>query len=56
MKEMTWLENREVYKPILLKDLIKKEISKAMNSLIFLTEKRDGSIGINLKIDIISQK
>ena len=44
IKETTQLENREFYKPILLKDLTEKERSKAMDSLIFLTEKRDRSI------------
>ena len=44
MKEMTQLEQREVYYPIHVSDLTPLERKRAMESLIFLTEKRDGTI------------
>ena len=44
IKEISQLVNRKVFKPIKLEDLSLKEKQKAMNSLIFLTEKRDGTI------------
>ena len=43
-KELSQLHNREVLKPVMLSDLTKEEKDKAMNSLIFLTEKRDITI------------
>ena len=43
-KELSQLHNREFFKPVMLSDLIREEKDKAMNSLIFLTEKRDGTI------------
>ena len=39
-KELSQLHNRGVFKPIHLSELIQAEKHKAMNSLIFLTEKR----------------
>ena len=43
-KEMDQLHQREVFKPINPNDLTKEEKQKTMGSLIFLKEKRDGSI------------
>ena len=43
-KELSQLLNRGVFKPINLSELTQVERNKAMNSLIFLTEKRDGTI------------
>ena len=43
-KELSQLNNREVFKPVILSDLRKEEKDKAMNNLISLTEKRDGTI------------
>ena len=43
-KELAQLHNREVFKPIKLSELSKEEKDKAMSSLIFLTQKRDGTI------------
>ena len=43
-KELTQLHNRKVFKPIHQSELTESEKKKAMNSLIFLTEKRDGTI------------
>ena len=39
-KELSQLHNREVFKSILFEDLSEREKTRAMNSLIFLTEKR----------------
>ena len=44
MKEVSQLINRKVFEPIKLEDLTQKERQKTMNSLIFLTEKSDGTI------------
>ena len=44
IKEFIQLPNQKVFEPILPEDITKKEKLNAMNSLIFLTEKRDGSI------------
>ena len=44
VKEISQLVNRRVFQPIKLEDLTLPEKQKAMNSLIFLTEKRDGTI------------
>ena len=43
-KELSQLHHREVFKPIQLSELTETEKEKAMNSLIFLTEKRDGTL------------
>ena len=43
-KELSQLLNREVFKPVMLSKLTKEEKQKAMSSLIFLTEKKDGTI------------
>ena len=43
-KEMNQLYNRIVFEPVMLQDLKQEEINKAMESLIFLAEKRDGII------------
>ena len=43
-KELSQLHNRQVFKPVRLSELTQKEKQRAMNSLIFLTEKRDGTI------------
>ena len=43
-KEMKQLHNRIVFKPILIEELTSIEKRKAMESLIFLTEKKDGRI------------
>ena len=43
-KELSQLHNREVFKPVMLSKLSKEEKQKAMSSLVFLTEKRDGTI------------
>ena len=43
-RELLQLYNREVFKPVMLSELTKDEKEKAMDSLIFLTEKRDGTI------------
>ena len=43
-KEMNQLHNRIVFEPVMLQDLNQEEIDKAMESLIFLAEKRDGTI------------
>jgi hypothetical protein len=44
MKEMQQLHDREVFAPIKVEDLTESERKKAMESLIFLVEKRDGTI------------
>ena len=44
IKQLTQLHHRRVFKPIYLSGLTQIERDKAMNSLIFLTEKRDGTI------------
>ena len=43
-KEMNQLHNRIVFELVRLQDITKEEIDKAMESLIFLAEKRDGTI------------
>ena len=43
-KELSQLHNRKVFKPVKLSELTQKEKQRAMSSLIFLTEKRDGTI------------
>ena len=43
-KEIKQLHGRVVFEPIHVNDLTKDEHKKAMKSLIFLTEKRDGSV------------
>jgi hypothetical protein len=43
-KEMQQLNDRVVFKPIRVKDMTILERKRAMESLIFLTEKRDGTI------------
>ena len=43
-KELSQLHHREVFKPVQFSELTETEKEKAMNSLIFLTEKRDGTI------------
>ena len=43
-KELFQLHNRGVFKPIHLSELTQVERYKAMNSLTFLTEKRDGTV------------
>jgi hypothetical protein len=43
-EEMKQLHNRVVFIPILIKELTNVEIRRAMESLIFLTEKKDGRI------------
>ena len=44
-KELSQLHNRdEVFKPIMISDLTKEEKEKTKNSLIFLTQKQDGTI------------
>ena len=42
--EIEQLHNREAFEPIHPKDITQLERNKAMNSLIFLTEKKDGTI------------
>ena len=42
-KEILQLDNREVFWPIHVNNMTKEEKKKVMNSLIFLTEKRDGT-------------
>ena len=44
MTEMLQIHNRTVFKPVDVKSLTLKEKQKALESLIFLTEKRDGRI------------
>ena len=41
---MNQLHNRIVFEPVMLQDLNQEEIDKAMESLIFLAEKRDKTI------------
>jgi hypothetical protein len=43
-KEMKQLHNRVVFEPILIAEMTPLEQKRAMESLIFLTEKRDGTI------------
>ena len=43
-KEILQLHNRKVFAPILLYEITSTEKKRAMNSLIFLIEKRDGTI------------
>ena len=43
-KEMKQLHDRVVFEPIAVSDLTREEHKKAMESLIFITEKRDGTI------------
>ena len=43
-KELSQLHNRNDFKPIHESQLIEIEKKKAINSLIFLTEKKDGTI------------
>jgi len=43
-KEMKQLHDRKVFKPIMSSELTSQERRRAMESLIFLTEKRDGRI------------
>ena len=43
-KELSQLHNRNVFEPIYPSQLTKLEKDKAMNSLIFLTEKKDRTI------------
>ena len=44
MKEMSQLHNRKVFTPIKLEEMNKREKARAMESLIFLVQKQDGSI------------
>lgn len=44
VKEMSQLHNREVFAPIHVHELTEEEKKKALESLMFLTEKRDKSI------------
>ena len=44
LKEIKQLHDRTCFEPILIKDLTPLERRRAMEALIFLTEKRDGSI------------
>ena len=44
IKEMKQLHDRTCFEPISIKDLTPDEKKKAMKALMFLTEKRDGSI------------
>ena len=44
MKEMKQLHDRTVFKPVDISKLTKEERDQAMNSLIFLVEKRDGRV------------
>ena len=43
-KEMKQLHDRVVFEPILIADMTQLERNRAMESLIFLTEKRDGTV------------
>ena len=43
-KEMKQLHDRKVFKPIMSSELTSQERRRAMESLIFLTEKRDGRV------------
>ena len=43
-KEMKQLHDRVVFKPIIVSELTEQEKRRAMESLIFLVEKRDGTI------------
>jgi hypothetical protein len=43
-KEMKQLHDRVVFEPILIADMTPQERKRAMESLIFLTEKRDGTV------------
>ena len=47
-KELRQLHNREVLKPIDPNESIQQEKKRAMESLIFLTKKRDGSIKVRV--------
>jgi len=44
LKEMKQLDDREVYYPIRIEDLTDQERKRAMESLIFMVEKRDGTL------------
>ena len=44
MSEMKQLDDREVYTPIKVEQLTQKERAQAMESLLFVVEKRDGRI------------
>ena len=43
-KEMKQLHDRVVFEPILIAEMTQLERKRAMESLIFLTEKRDGTV------------
>ena len=45
-KEMTQLHERNCFKPVDVRTLTEQERKKALESLIFLTEKRDGNIKV----------
>ena len=45
-KEMKQLNDRKVFKPIMFSELSTQEKKRAMESLIFLTEKRDGRVKV----------
>jgi hypothetical protein len=45
-KEMKQLHDRKVFKPIMTSELTTQERKRAMESLIFLTEKRDGRVKV----------
>ena len=44
LKEMKQLDDREVYYPVDVNDLTDQERARAMESLLFLVEKRDGKV------------
>ena len=44
MKEVKQLHDRTCFKPIDVSTLTKEELQRAVNALIFLTKKRDGTI------------
>ena len=44
VKELTQIHKLETYKPIMASDLSWEEKKKALESLLFITEKRNGDI------------
>ena len=46
MKELTQINELETYEPIMASDLSWEENKKALESLIFITEKRNGYIKV----------
>ena len=55
-KELSQLRNKEVFKPVMISQLTKEENQKATSSLIFLTEKRDGTIKVRACANVGTQR